>query len=96
MVREKDTLPELDPLAEDNEIQGHVAAPGLDPTPTPVTADWGETLVRQTLSDVENEMTADVHLSHGVTYRADETEAVETEIQGAGRGEEASLPIRGR
>lgn len=96
MVREKDTLPELDPLAEDNEVQGHVAAPGLDPSPTPGAADWGETLVRQTQSDVENEMTADVHLSHGVTYRTDETEAVETEIQGADRGEEASLPIRGR
>lgn len=96
MVREKDTLPELDPLAEDNEIQGHLATPGLDSTPTPVTADWGETLVRQSLSDLENEMTADVHLSHGVTYRTDEPEAVETEIPGADRGEEASLPTRDR
>jgi hypothetical protein len=94
MVHEKDTLPELDPLAEDNEIQGHVAAPGLDPTPTPVTADWGETLVRQSLTDLENEMTADLHLSHGVEYR-DEPEAVEPEIQGADLGEEASLPVRG-
>lgn len=94
MVHEKNTLPELDPLAEDNEIQGHLAAPGLDPTPTPVTADWGETLVRQSLSDLENEMTSDLHLSHGTAYR-DEPEASETEIQDADR-EEASLPAHDR
>ena len=75
-------LPELDPLAEGNEIQGHVAVP-VDDTPTPVAADWGETLVRQSLSDLENRLTADRHLDHGREYEA---EAPETAEAGPFRG----------
>ena len=72
-------LPELDPLAEGNEVQGHATAPGLDPVPTPVAVDWGETLVRQSLSDLENQMTADTHLDHGRMYEAEAPETAETE-----------------
>ena len=77
-------LPELDPLAEGNEIQGHAAVPEVDASPTPVAADWGETLVRQSLSDLENRMTADRHLDHGREYVAEAPEVAEAE------------PLRGR
>lgn len=58
-------LPELDSMADktdDGGIIGHVAVPGQGTDPAIPAATMGEVLVRGSLTDLENRMTADEHL----------------------------------
>ena len=53
----RDAIPELDRLSEHGEVIGHVAVPGDGPPEVPART-MGEALVRDSLLDVENRMTA--------------------------------------
>ena len=54
---DKDAIPELDSLADRDEVIGHVTVPGAQ-TPEQPARTIGESLVRDSLLDIENRMTA--------------------------------------
>lgn len=57
-----DPAPELDPMAGPDGIIGHAVVPAAEIDPDPGAATTAEFLVRATLSDTENRLTADHHL----------------------------------
>lgn len=62
---DREGLPELDSMADktdDGAIIGHVAVPGQGTDPAIPASTIGEVLVRGSLSDLENRMTAEDHL----------------------------------
>jgi hypothetical protein len=62
---DREGLPELDGMAghtDDDAIIGHVAVPGQGTDPAVPASTIGEVLIRGSLSDLENRMTADDHL----------------------------------
>lgn len=62
---DREGIPELDSMAgrtDDDAIIGHVAVPGQGTDPAVPASTIGEALVRSSLTDLENRMTADEHL----------------------------------